>query len=215
VEARQRSAGAGLGLALVAALVVVAFLVLRPGSTNPVPPAPSSIPSTVALGSEPPGPTITATPTPTPTLEPVAAVAEDGVFRLEIAAPQADYTTTDAIRPSARLSYIGPKFAIVYGHASPAVYFTIQQLDGSAEMGGGADDLCELTTLPRDDPAVVPFAKAGQIGLGFDLAWFRDPVLRLPAGTWRIGVSFEGTIPACEIGSETHRLTAFQDIVVR
>lgn len=173
------------------------------------------MPSTVAISSEPPSPTIAPTPTPTPTLEPVSAVADDGVFRLEIGIPQVDYATTDPIRPSARLSYIGAQDAVVYGHASPAVYFTIQQLDGSAQMGGGADDLCELTTLRRDQPAVVAFAKAGQIGLGFDLAWFRDPVLRLPAGTWRIGVSFEGTIPACDIGSETHRLAAFQDIVVR
>jgi hypothetical protein len=203
----------------VAALVVVAVLVLRPGATSPLPPAQSSIPSAVALTSEPPSPTIAPTPTPrptpTPTVDPVSAVADDGVFRLEIAIPQVDDATTDAIRPSARLSYIGPRDAIVYGHASPAVYFTIQQLDGAAQMGGGADDLCELTTLPRNEPAIVPFTKAGQIGLGFDLAWFRDPVLRLPAGTWRIGVSFEGTIPACDIGSETHRLTAFQDIVVR
>jgi hypothetical protein len=104
---------------------------------------------------------------------------------------------------------------VEYGHASPAVFFTIEQLDGDAQMTGGADDVCNVDTVGRDEPVEIPFGKSGQIGLGFDVAWFRDPVLRLPAGTWRISAHFEGSVPACESGGDYHELQDSGVVVVR
>jgi hypothetical protein len=168
-------------------------------------------------------PSVTASATATPSIpdEPLSTPivnippAEDGTFRLGITVPKKDYTTTEAIRPVATLTYVGPLDSIEYGHSDPALFFTIQQLDGDAQMTGGAADTCTLTEIRQGEPFRAAFQKAGQTGLGFDEAWFQDPVLRLPQGTWRIAAQFEAGIPACEIGAQRHELRAEQTITVR
>jgi hypothetical protein len=176
-----------------------------------------------ALPSRTPGVTASAAATPTPSIpdeprsSPVVNVppAEDGTFRLEVEVPKSEYTTTEAIKPVATLTYLGPLDVVEYGHSDPAVFFMIQQLDGDAQMTGGGADSCTLTPIRRGEPVQVPFRKAGQTGLGFDEGWFQGPVLRLPPGTWRIAAQFEAGIPACEIGAQRYELRAQETITVR
>ena len=66
-----------------------------------------------------------------------------------------------AIEPVATLTYLGPIDPVEYGHSDPAVFFTIEQLDGSAQMTGGAADSCNVTTIGRDEAVKLPFHKAG------------------------------------------------------
>jgi hypothetical protein len=151
------------------------------------------------------------TPTePSPSEHPNAG---DPNFSLRLDLPKATYATDEAIEPVATLTYLGPDELISYGHSDPAVFFTIEQVDGDAQMTGGAADSCTVTQLARGHSVQVPFDKSGQIGLGFDQAWFRDLVLRLPPGVWRIAVR-EGGIPACEAGGVIHRLAATREITV-
>ena len=53
-------------------------------------------------------------------------------------------------------------------------------------MNGGMTAVCAADSIRRDTPLSFPFEKSGAIGPSFDAVWFGDPVLHLPAGTWRI-----------------------------
>jgi hypothetical protein len=149
---------------------------------------------------------------PSPSDGPVTADDEDGLFRLELTTPSGRYRTDEPISPSAALTYLGPDANLTFGHADPAVFFTIEEVGGGRQMTGGADDVCSHTTLERGVPVLIPFQKGGQIGLGFEMDWFADPVLRLPAGTWRIGVRLEAAIPDC--GQDIRELRAENVITV-
>ena len=213
---RQRSSGAGL--ALVAAVVLVGFLALRSLPTEPIPPgpSPSTSPSAVSIASDlaTPAPTPTQTPEPTPTLEPVAALSDDGVFRLEIAAESPVVPAGDPINIATWLTYVGPRAVVEFGHADPAVGFSIRQLDGPEQMSGVGSDVCLITRQARGDRVAVPFVKGGQIRGIFDEAWFRDPQLHLPAGRWEVLASLEVDIPPCDGGGTTHRLHAGVTVTV-
>jgi hypothetical protein len=83
-------------------------------------------------------------------------------------------------------------------------------------MGGAMDQPCLRTELAKGEAAVIPFGKAGSPDNpkeGFDRAWYEDPVLRLPAGTWQIVAYFEASLGDC--GGERHQLTVENIIVVR
>jgi hypothetical protein len=163
--------------------------------------APSTAPSLVPTSAPP-------SPLPSFTLDPVVGTAEDPTFRLALTTPHGIFGPNDAIGPVATLTYRGPSDTITYGHGAPAVSFAIEEIGGDRQMSGGVDDVCQLTTLDAATPATIRFQKGGQVGLGFDQAWFADPVLRLPVGTWRISATLEASVPACGQGSDVHRLTA-------
>jgi hypothetical protein len=177
------------------------------------PEAPTASPAPMTSPSRPePSPD----PSPQPSAGPIATATDDGTFRLELSIPRALYGPDDAIEPAATVTYLGPASSVTYGHSSPAAFFTIAQVGGAgAQMTGAAADLCELSSLGLRKPETIAFAKSGQAGLGFDVAWFDDPVLRLPPGTWRIAVRFEASVPGCDVGAARHEAVAEAVITVR
>jgi hypothetical protein len=161
---RARPLSVSIGLVAVAIIVVVGGLVIRPQS-------------------------VANSPSPTPARasdEPVAASADDGMFRLDLSTPRGTYGPNDAITPVTSVTYLGPDATQTMYHGASPVAFAIEEVGGSRRMSGGMDEPCLHTAVTRDAPALVPFQKAGEIGTGFDQAWFGDPVLRLPVGTWKI-----------------------------
>jgi hypothetical protein len=139
---------------------------------------------------------------------PVAASAEDASFRLDLTTPQATYGPEDAIEPVARMTYLGPRAAETIFHAAYPIGFRIEEVGGVRLMGGGMDQPCLSTELGKGESAVLPFAKAGSPDdpkSGFDRAWYEDPVLRLPEGTWRIVADLDVFLGDC--GGERHQLT--------
>ena len=151
-----------------------------------------------------------------PSEGPVTGAADDGMFRLELTTPSGIYGPDDAIEPVARLTYVGPSATVTFGHSDPAVSFTIGEVGGSGrQMTGGADDVCLSTTLRRGEASTIRFHKSGQTDMGFDLAWFQDPVLRLPPGTWRIRVSLEAYVPECGLDADIHKPTVENIVLVR
>ena len=148
--------------------------------------------------------------------DPAHQAVDDGTFRLELSTEPKIYGPDDPIVPAATLTSIGPARQVRFGHSDPAVVFSIEEIGGDGkQMSGGANDSCSFTILNQEVPSPIPFVKSGQIGLGFDEAWFRDPVLRLPPGTWRIRVRLEAMVPECSAGAEMHELTAENVILVR
>jgi hypothetical protein len=149
---------------------------------------------TVAGNGEPspspivaPSPSITASsPEPTANTDPVSRSVDDGVFQLTLTTPQGTSGPEDAIQPIAAVTYLGPSAETTMYHASSPVGFRIDEIGGTRQMGGAMALPCLHTAARKDMPLPYPFEKAGMIGQGFDEAWYRDPVLHLPVGVWRI-----------------------------
>jgi hypothetical protein len=101
-------------------------------------------------------------------------------------------------------------------HAAYPIGFRIEEVGGERLMGGGMDLPCLRTELAKSGSTVLPFGKAGSPDdptQGFDRAWYEDPVLRLPAGTWRIIAHLDVSLGDC--GGEPHQLTVENIVVVR
>lgn len=123
---------------------------------------------------------------------PVAARTDDGVFRLDLTAPRAVYGPDDPIEALAQITDLGPNGETSLYHGSSPVGFTIQEVGGTREMGGGMDEPCLSTAITKDVPLAYPFQKAGSPDeSGFDRTWYLDPGLRLPTGTWRIRATLD------------------------
>ena len=139
---------------------------------------------------------------------PVVGTAEDANFRLVLTTPRTTYTTSDAIDPVASVTYLGPKASETMFHAMYPIGFRIEEVGGVRNMGGGMDQPCISTELAKGASDVLPFGKAGSPDdpkAGFDIAWYQDPVLRLPLGTWRIIADLDIQLGKC--GGEPHQLT--------
>jgi len=158
-----------------------------------------------------------AIPTPSASPDhPVIATAEDASFRLTLTTPRATYSPDDAIEPVASVTYLGPQATETMFHAAYPIGFRIGEVGGERLMGGGMDLPCLRTELAKAGSAVLPFGKAGSPDdpkQGFDRAWYEDPVLRLPAGTWRIIAYLDVYVGDC--GGEAHQLTVENIILVR
>lgn len=147
---------------------------------------------------------------------PAGATAEDASFRLALTTPRTTYSSEEAIEPVATMTYLGPRATETIFHAAYPIGFQIEEVGGERLMGGGMDQPCLRTELAKGESAVLPFAKAGSPDdprQGFDRAWYEDPVLRLPAGTWRIMAYLDVFVGDC--GAERHQLTVENVVLVR
>jgi hypothetical protein len=147
---------------------------------------------------------------------PVAATAEDASFRLTLTTPRVTYGLQEVIEPVATATYLGPRPTETLFHAAYPIGFQIEEVGGERGMGGGMEQPCLRTELANGEAAVLPFAKAGSPDdprRGFDRAWYEDPVLRLPQGTWRIIAYFDVSLGDC--GGERHQLTVENIVVVK
>jgi hypothetical protein len=125
-------------------------------------------------------------PEPTANTDPVSRSVVDGVFQLDLTTPHGTYGPDDAIEPVATVTYLGPNGETTMYHASSPVGFLIEEIGGTRQMDGGMDQPCLRTAVQKNVPLAYPFEKAGTTEHGLDAAWYRDPILHLPAGSWRI-----------------------------
>jgi len=166
------------------------------------------------------GASAVASPQPS-TTAPVAEVEGtdvDPLFAVRIRAEPAVYRSGQPIRITAWLTYTGPKAEEkLVGSGSGLVLFSWEQLDGRLRQEAVATADCVPYSIKRVEPLVVPFAKAGAYqgddpDVGFWQQYFADPVLRLPAGRYRIQALPRLTIGEC--GGPEHRLDATVEITV-
>lgn len=120
-----------------------------------------------------------------------------GDFRLTLRSPTGRYAAQEPIEVSAILEYLGEDPSIkVYSHPGMPG-FGVEQLDGPYRADPGSRSSCATYEFRRGEPVSFPFAKSGGLVPGAaDFEFMReylnvtdgrpDPVLRLPAGTWRI-----------------------------
>jgi len=142
--------------------------------------------------------------------------ARDATFALTIAVDRPMYRAGQPIGVMTTYTYLGPKATERVFHAASPVGFRIEEIGGRRGMEGGMDMPCLFTDVPAGQPVAVAFTKSGGIseepGVGFDLAWYQDRVLSLPAGSWRIGASLDAYLGDC--GGEAHALDVAVEVPV-
>lgn len=146
---------------------------------------------------------------------PAVASARDARFQLQLQAPRTTYRSTEPIEPIAFVTWLGPGREEVF-HGGSMIGFRISEIGGSRVMAGGMDTPCLSTPMVAGEPLAFPFQKAGAIAddpsEGFDEAWYRNPVLRLPPGRWQIVAYLWASIGDC--GGEEHQFETSIEVVV-
>ena len=154
------------------------------------------------------------TPAPEPSSAdaPVIAADEEGPFRLELELPKATYAAGEPIEGVARLRYGGQDAVEVAGAAGGLIGFSLVDVDGPRDVGGGQDAACAPYGLDPANPITTALTKSGGYSPDdpaddFIEAFLKDPVYRLPAGTWEIQAwtNFLGkgcALPATELSAQ-------------
>ena len=148
----------------------------------------------VVLGAISIRPLIGGLPAPT---GPVSATSIQGPFDLTIRSERGQYAPQEAIGVTARLTYSGPDETIDISHdggswgGAPISFGVEEPVTGNLKLAPISDLMCAGSTLKRGSPLEVPFAKVGAFSDAGPLqstyeAYFKDPLLRLPAGTWHV-----------------------------
>ena len=130
-------------------------------------------------------------PEPSGAAEPVISADEQGLFRLELELPKATYAAGEPIEGFARLRYAGQGGVEVAGAAGGLIGFSLLDVDGPRDVGGGQDAACAPYGLDPANPITTTLAKSGGYSPDdpaddFIEAFLNDPIYRLPAGTWEI-----------------------------
>jgi len=147
----------------------------------------------------------------------------DGSFELGIRAPKTQYALDEPIDVVATLEYFGPDPSINVSSAPGLLGFGVDQIDGNHRVDPGHRSSCVSSSLVRGQPVSYPFAKSGGYYPEMPDADFvrqylnivdgrADPVLRLPAGTWRIFAVTEFAEGGCR--GPAHKLEVGITIVV-
>jgi hypothetical protein len=148
---------------------------------------------------------------------PVARDA-DRSFELLLRVGSTRYTANQPIDVSATLSYVGPEAGVdVVGSGSGLISFSAKQLDGRLQMGGAQTSDCKRYRLDRGRPLEVPYVKSGGWSADdpdavFYVAFFNDPVFRLPRGRWQISATSDFYVGEC--AGPSHTIGAEVTIVV-
>jgi hypothetical protein len=130
-------------------------------------------------------------PEPSGAGEPVISADENGLFRLELELPKATYAAGETIEGVTRLRYAGPGAIEVAGATGGLIGFSLIDVDGPRDVGGGQDAACAPYGLDPANPITTPLTKSGGYSPDdpaddFIEAFLSDPIYRLPAGTWEI-----------------------------
>lgn len=140
---------------------------------------------------------------------PVSVTAADAGFRLTLESSGRTFVDGQPIEVRATLVYEGdaPE-ATVWGSGDGPVFFSLSQVDGPIVIGSAASDDCTNRVFARGVPVPFPFVKSGGFSnddpnAAFYRAFFADPQLRLPAGTWRIVGQATGYLAPCEMEAPT------------
>ena len=146
-------------------------------------PAPTD--AAVSIPTEPTGPELSG--------DPVVATDTDGKFALTLTVGQDRYRAGQLIEAEAVLAYDGAQAEVVMrGSSHDLVGFGLRGGEPPVLIGPAFTSDCGAHPIAPGDPLVFPFGKSGGFTPGdpadaFAEAYFAQPELRLPAGTWTIG----------------------------
>jgi hypothetical protein len=156
-----------------------------------------------------------------PAGEPVVVEGRGDGFALSMRVGSNAVDAGGPIHVAAQLVWEGAEpGASIWGSGSGPVTFLLEQLDGDIALGGVMTADCGKHDFVRNVPLQVPYRKSGGFSAedpnaDFYRAFFADPVLRLPAGTWRITATAGGYLAPCDMNAPTLDLSVATDILVR
>lgn len=163
------------------------------------------------------------TATADPPNGPVVATTSDGLFELTIRSTKARYVADEPIEIEASLTYRGSdpiQIAHGQGARGTALGFGIDEpVLGDLRLTPGVLESCERSTLEPGAPLNVAFEKSGGFS-GEDpraaeyRAYFEDPVLRLPVGTWHVFAVADFFIEECSAEADLTELRVDIEIEV-
>ena len=148
---------------------------------------------------------------------PVTTTHVDGFFELTIRSEHDRYAAGDPIVVEASLMYHGPDATVEICHdrGGPIMFGIREKIFGAIELAPASQLMFDHGTLTRDVPLTKAFAKSG--GYPSDdpaapsfRAFFADPILRLPPGTWHV----YAVAASCSPGPLHFELNAEIEIVV-
>jgi hypothetical protein len=153
--------------------------------------------------------------------QPVVREGRDAGFALSMRIGSDVVDSGTPIDLSAVLTWEGvqPR-ATIWGSGSGPVTFTLERIGGDLLLGGAMTADCSRKNFERLVPVPVPFAKS----LGFSdddpnadfyRAYIADPLLRLPAGRWRVSTTANGYLLPCEMNAPSVDIRLTADILVR
>ena len=211
-----------VAVALIAILGTVGGITFAPASLAPTLLGSSPIPAGPIDASPPSSPVASAGIPPSPTASsPVASsngsplhgpplsanVTNDG-FKLVMTVDHDRYRAGQPIRLTTTLSYTGPTAkARLWTNSAPGlVGFDVVQVDGPLLMPGGGTADCVRMSMTSGETRAIAFSKIGGWSnddpfAGFYDSYYRDPQLRLPAGTWQISAKSGFTIGGSDCGA--------------
>lgn len=110
--------------------------------------------------------------------------------------------------------------AMIWGSGGGPVSFGLEQIDGDLQMDAVQTADCAQHEYARGVPVAIPFRKSGGFSAddpnaAFYRAYFADPVLRLPAGSWRVTASASGYLVPCEMDAPMVDIRLVAEILVR
>jgi hypothetical protein len=156
---------------------------------------------------------------PTGPPEAVTSSVASPPFRLSLQADRSVYQAGEPVDVRARLDFDGPNPSIdVWGSGSGPLMFSLEQLDGPFDVMGAATADCRPQTIDRGG-LEVPFRKSGgwsgddPNAAAFE-AFMKDPVLRLPSGTYRLSVSLSVYLAECAMEAPAASATTTVTVVV-
>jgi hypothetical protein len=145
--------------------------------------------------------------------DPPVAYDQDGDFRLMLSAGRSTYAAGEPIDIEAALRYVGTSKETISGLAE-FIVFSLDQVDGTIQTTPASRLMCGSWDFEPGQTRIQPFTKMGSYDDDGPLAtffrsYFSDPVLRLPAGIFKItaGISFNPGI-ACPSQEALHHLSA-------
>jgi hypothetical protein len=148
---------------------------------------------------------------------PVMTTDTDGAFELTVRSAHGHVPDGEPIDVEASLTYQGPDptVEICHDRGGPIMFGIREKVFGAIDLTPANQLVFAHSTLTRDIPLVKPFAKSGSFP-GDDpaaasfRAFFADPVLRLPPGTWHI----YAVAASCSSGPLHFNLNAGVEIIV-
>jgi hypothetical protein len=161
-------------------------------------------------------------PTPSgPTDQPIVLEGRDAGFVLSMRIGSGVVDAGAPIDISATLMWEGANAsASIWGSGSGPVSFGLEEIDGDIVLGGAMTSDCQQDEFRRLVPVPVPFQKSGgwsaeDPNAAFYRTFFADPVLRLPAGRWRVTANAGGYLLPCEMNAPMVEIRLEAEILVR
>jgi hypothetical protein len=163
-------------------------------------------------------------PEPSPTGLPFLVEGRDAGFAMSMRLGSDVVDAGAPIDLSAVLMWEGANpTATIWGSGMGPVSFGLTQIDGDIALGGIMTADCGPHEFKRLVPVAVPYRKSGgwtdeDPNADFYRSFFadpNDPVLRLPAGQWRVTAMASGYLQPCEMNAPAVDIKLEANLLVR